>query len=102
MQIDIRLCILVAVELCVWLTAGALSCLRGRRLLCVALLLLSLSPLTRIVLELVSNLYCPIKVPDYAFLIRLPFYIRLLGSIVLLAAVVNLPQSSQGAGDSDA
>ncbi len=55
MQIDIRLCILVAVELCVWLTAGALSCLRGRRLLCVALLLLSLSPLTRIVLELVSN-----------------------------------------------
>lgn len=101
MQIDIRLCILVAVELCVWLTAGAFACLRGRRLLCVALLLLSLSPLSRIVLELVSNLYVPIKVPDYAFLIRLPFYIRLLGSIVLLGALVNLsppPQAEDNSG----
>ena len=98
MQIDIRLCILVAVELGVWLTAGVFSCLRGRRLLCVALLVLSLSPLMRIVLEVGSNLYTPIKVPDYAFLIRLPFYIRLLGSIVLLAAVTKLARSAD-AGD---
>ena len=102
MQIDVRLCILVAVELVMWLTAGAFSCLRGRRLLCVAMLVLSLSPLSRILLELISNLYCPIKVPDYAFLIRLPFYIRLLGSIVMLAAVVNLSPAPRDAGDSGA
>jgi len=86
----------------VWLAAGAFACLRGRRLLCVGLLLLSLSPLTRIVLELVSNLYIPIKVPDYAFLTRLPFYIRLFGSIVLLGAVVNLLPPPQAEGDSGA
>ncbi len=101
MQIDIRLCILVAVELGVWLTAGVLACLRGRRLLCVALLVLSLSPLSRIVLELGSNLYAPIKVPDYAFLLRMPFYIRLLGSIILLSAVTKLSRPAD-AGDNTA
>ncbi len=98
MQIDIRMCILLAVELGIWVTTAVFACLRGRRLMCVALLVISLSPLTRIVLEVGSNLYVPIKVPDYAFLIRLPFYIRLLGSIVLLSAVTKLARQ-EDAGD---
>jgi len=87
----VRSCLLIGIELAVLLAAGVIACLRGRRLLCTALLMLAFSPLFAIVLEIVTNMGWPLKVPDFAYVLRLPFYIRMLGCIVLLSAVSKLP-----------
>ena len=86
----VRSCLLISVELAVLLSAGVMASLRGRRMLSVALLVMALGPLLSIVLEIVTNTYCPLKVPEFAYVIRLPFYIRMFGCIVLLAAVARL------------
>jgi hypothetical protein len=97
----VRTCLLFAVELGVLLTGGVMACLRGRRLLCVALLIMALCPLLTIVLEIVTNTVQPLKVPQYAIMIRLPFYFRMLGGIVLLSAIIRLAKDD-GIGDTDA
>jgi hypothetical protein len=87
----VRSCLLIAVELVALLTGGVMACLRGRRLLCVSLLVIALAPMILVVLEIYTNTVEPLKVPDYAILIRLPVYLRMLGTIMLLAAIGKLP-----------
>jgi hypothetical protein len=94
----VRSCLLISVELGLLLGAGLLACLRGRRLLCTALLILALSPLLTLVLEIVTNTYRPLQVPDFAYVLRLPSYIRMIGCVVLLSAISKLPK---GPADSD-
>ncbi|MBT3193817.1 MAG: hypothetical protein HN341_14825 [Verrucomicrobia bacterium] len=90
----VRSCLLIAIELAVLLGAGVIASLRGRRLLSVALFIMALSPLFSISLEIITNTYRPLPVPDLAYVLRVPFYIRALGCIVLLSAVNKLSNAS--------